>query len=96
MGGAIDADEAFRIGLVNEVSDDTDGSLDKALASVLQCAPHALAVTKRLIRRARFNEAAALVDDAATDFAAAARGPEGVEGTLAFIEKRRPSWAPGD
>ena len=33
------------------------------------------------------------VSDDARLFAAAARGPEGQEGTMAFIEKRLPSWA---
>ncbi len=28
------------------------------------------------------------------DFAQAARGPEGVEGMTAFLQKRSPSWAP--
>ena len=44
--------------------------------------------------------AAAAVFDAVTraarDFALAIRGPEGQEGTMAFIEKRDPAWARDD
>ena len=43
--------------------------------------------------RARHEPASALVADAARVFAEAARGPEGIEGTVAFLEKRPPSWS---
>jgi isohexenylglutaconyl-CoA hydratase len=36
---------------------------------------------------------ARLIEHGAQLFAAAARGPEGQEGTMAFIEKRLPAWA---
>jgi isohexenylglutaconyl-CoA hydratase len=36
---------------------------------------------------------AGLLDDAAEKFAAAIRGPEGTEGTMAFMQKREPKWA---
>jgi isohexenylglutaconyl-CoA hydratase len=35
----------------------------------------------------------ALLDQGAAAFAEAARGPEGVEGMTAFLNKERPSWA---
>ena len=37
---------------------------------------------------------AALVAEAAQVFSAAALGPEGVEGTMAFIQKRKAKWVP--
>jgi isohexenylglutaconyl-CoA hydratase len=35
-----------------------------------------------------------LIDDAAAAFSLSAQGAEGMEGTLAFLQKRKPSWAP--
>jgi isohexenylglutaconyl-CoA hydratase len=34
-----------------------------------------------------------LLDSAAEQFAAAVTGSEGIEGTMAFVQKRKPSWA---
>jgi isohexenylglutaconyl-CoA hydratase len=51
-------------------------------------------VTKELMNRAGAEPLAGLLDDAAGKFAEAARGAEGVEGMTAFIQKRKPSWAP--
>jgi isohexenylglutaconyl-CoA hydratase len=35
-----------------------------------------------------------LIDEAAAAFSLAAQGSEGIEGTTAFLQKRKPSWAP--
>jgi len=35
-----------------------------------------------------------LVAEAAEAFSRAALGSEGIEGTTAFLQKRKPSWAP--
>ena len=96
-GGRLDAAQALAIGLVHEVHAD-GAALDAALASVLaqtlRCAPGAVAATKALMARALHTPAADLVDDAARLFAQAARGPEGIEGMTAFLQKRSPSWVP--
>jgi len=95
-GGKLDADAALRLGLVHEVH--ASGALDSALADVLhqilQNAPGAVAQTKRLMARARWQAAGELIRDAAATFSRAALGPEGLEGTTAFLQKRKPSWAP--
>ena len=96
-GGKLDAAQALAIGLVHEVHDDgaaLDAALAATLAQILRCAPGAIAATKSLMARALHTPAADLVDDAARLFAQAARGPEGVEGMTAFLQKRSPSWAP--
>ena len=96
-GGKLGASQALAIGLVHEVHDDgaaLDDALAAVLAQVLRCAPRAIAATKALMARAQHAPAAALVDDAAQVFAAAARGPEAIEGMTAFLQKRVPSWAP--
>jgi isohexenylglutaconyl-CoA hydratase len=97
-GGALDAGEALRLGLVHHVTDRAglDGQLAKILADIARCAPEAVATTKRLVLAAsgapHGAALAALLDAAADDFARAARGPEGVEGMLAFIQKRNAAW----
>ena len=58
----------------------------------MACAPGALAATKVLMQRARFEPPHALVDTAAAVFAQSAQGPEGIEGMTAFIQKRKPNW----
>jgi isohexenylglutaconyl-CoA hydratase len=94
-GGRLDASAALDLRLVHAVH--ASGALDNALAAVvheiLQCAPGAVAATKALMAKARFHAPAALVHEAAEVFAKAALGPEGLEGTTAFLHKRRPSWA---
>lgn len=97
-GGALDAAEALRLGLVHYVTDRAglDGQLARILADIARCAPGAVATTKRLVLAAsgapHGAELARLLDAAADDFARAARGPEGVEGMLAFIQKRNAPW----
>ena len=94
-GGELDAEAALAVGLVHEVHDDAafDAALAATLAKILRCAPGAVAETKALMARARHEPAAALVDEAARVFARAARGPEGLEGMAAFLQKRAPGWA---
>jgi len=93
-GGRLDAQQALDLRLVHQVH--ATGALDKAvealLAELLHCAPGAVASTKALMARARFQPAAELVQDAASAFSEAALGPEGSEGTLAFLQKRKAAW----
>jgi isohexenylglutaconyl-CoA hydratase len=95
-GARLGAQEAYRIGLVHRICEN-EAELEIAIASTLRqifaCAPGAIAETKKLLRRARFEDPASLVEHAAAVFAKAARGEEGAEGLRAFIEKRKPSWA---
>jgi isohexenylglutaconyl-CoA hydratase len=92
----LDGVEAARIGLVHEVLQSTSAleeSLTATLAALKKSPPGALAATKGLLRRAMFERPEALVADAAILFAKAARGAEGQEGMMAFLQKRKPSWA---
>ena len=103
-GGTLTASQALAVGLVHEVHDDAatvgaarsalDGALAATLAQILRCAPGAIAATKELMAQAQHTPAADLVDDAARLFARAARGPEGLEGTMAFLQKRAAKWVP--
>jgi isohexenylglutaconyl-CoA hydratase len=93
IGGA----EATAIGIAHLAVADAgalDAAVREACDQVLKCAPGAIAASKRLMLRAAGPSAMSeLLDDAATTFAAAVRGPEGREGTRSFVEKRKPSWA---
>ena len=95
-GGRLDANAALDLRLVHAVH--ASGALDNALAAVvheiLQCAPGAVAATKALMAKARFHAPASLVHEAAEVFSKAALGPEGLEGTTAFLAKRKASWVP--
>ncbi len=95
-GGKLDAQAALDLRLVHEVH--AAGALDHALAdvlaSILQNAPGAVAATKALMAHARFHSPASMVQHAAEVFSQAALGPEGVEGTTAFLAKRKASWVP--
>lgn len=95
-GSRITAAEALVIRLVHEVCTpaELEPALRRTLGDILSCAPAALAATKALMARARWQRAESLVQDAAQAFAKAALGPEGIEGTTAFLQKRKPNWAP--
>jgi len=95
-GGKLDARAALDLRLVHEMH--AAGALDHALAdvlaSILHNAPGAVAATKALMARARFHPPASMVQHAAEVFSKAALSPEGIEGTTAFLAKRRASWVP--
>lgn len=99
LGITVDAHEARALGLVHQVAEgdaELDTQLQQVLARVRRCAPDATARTKALLHRVGQEPMADLLDDAAALFAQAMRGPEGAEGTLAFIQKRPPGWAEND
>ena len=95
-GGRLAAAEALRVGLVHAVHepDQLDEAPPAVLADILACAPGALAATKALIAKARWRSAAELVAHAATVFSHAVQSSEGMEGTTAFLQKRKPNWVP--
>ena len=92
VGGA----EAKSLGIAHYV---TEGSaaMGAELASVLKrlnkTAPGANALTKKLLLSVGAIEHEALLDQAADWFADALCSDEGIEGTKAFVEKRKPDWA---
>jgi isohexenylglutaconyl-CoA hydratase len=94
-GGRLDASQALALRLVHEVhlAEGLDAALQRVLGDILLCAPGAVAATKALLTKARFQSPAALVQEAAQVFSQAALGAEGIEGTTAFLQKRKPKWA---
>jgi isohexenylglutaconyl-CoA hydratase len=95
-GGRLDAQAALDLRLVHAMH--PAGALDNAVAAIvaeiLHCAPGAVAATKALIAKARLHTPASLVQEAAEVFSRAALGPEGLEGTTAFLHKRKAAWVP--
>jgi isohexenylglutaconyl-CoA hydratase len=95
-GARLSGVEAARIGLVHEVCDDEaalEAALARTIAEIRRCAPRANAATKQLLLHALGREPSSVLDHAARVFAEAAAGDEAREGTLAFVQKRKPSWA---
>lgn len=88
--------EALQLGLVHEgfaSEDELQDKLQAAITKVLHCAPQANAVTKAILLQAGKVDLDQVLDAAAAQFAACARGPEAPEGITAFIQKRSPKWA---
>lgn len=88
--------EALRLGVVHFSEADTtalEQRLSDTLTQVKRCAPQANAATKALILNSQQLPLHELLDAAAQTFADAVVSPEGVEGTMAFVQKRSPSWA---
>jgi isohexenylglutaconyl-CoA hydratase len=91
----LDAQQALALRLVHEIHapDAIDAALAAVLADLRQCAPGAIASTKALMAKAHWQADASLIAQSAQVFAAAATGTEGIEGTMAFMHKRKPEWA---
>jgi methylglutaconyl-CoA hydratase len=87
-GERFDAETALRIGLVHEVTADLDAALASILAELRSAGPRAARHAKRLVLERP--------DGAETARRIAERraSAEGQEGLSAFLERRRPEWAP--
>ena len=91
-----DGSEAERLGLVHFSEPDDpaiEARLQQVLSQVRNCAPQANAATKALLLAAENEALGPLLDRAAEQFATAVTGAEGIEGTMAFVQKRPPKWA---
>lgn len=98
LGLQVDGAEAVQLGLAHHVVSGSEAMaecLEGVLASIRRCAPGANAKTKALMLAVGEETLCDVLDTAAELFSQAVRDSEGVEGTMAFIEKRAPSWATG-
>lgn len=87
-GERFDAATALRIGLVHEVAEDLEASLERVLAELRSAGPKAARAAKRLVLdRPDGPETARIIAERRTS-------PEGQEGLRAFLERRKPDWAP--
>jgi len=99
LGTRFDGQTALKVGVVHEVVDnqkDLEVLLLETIQQIKRAAPQASRVTKALLYRTLNEPLNSLLDDAAQQFANAVGGEEGIEGTIAFIQKRNPNWFDGD
>jgi isohexenylglutaconyl-CoA hydratase len=96
LGGRFNGEKALQVGVVHEVAEN-NMELEKLIETVLEqikrTAPLASRATKALLHRSLAEPLNTLLDVAAVQFAEAVNSAEGMEGTMAFIQKRKPSWA---
>lgn len=97
LGARFDGKKALQFGVVHEVAEnenELEQLIETTLEQVKRVAPLASRATKALLHRASTSESlSTLLDDAAAQFANAVNSAEGMEGTMAFIQKRKPTWA---
>ena len=86
-GERFSAETALRIGLVHELAEDLDSTVEALLAELRSAGPEAARHAKKLVLERP--------DGLGTERRIAQRrtSDEGQEGLRAFIEKRHPSWA---
>ncbi len=93
-----DASEAYRLGLLHELAPDDetmDDMINDLCGTLLAASPDALKEAKSLIAAvANHTINDALVADTAERIAHVRASAEGREGLAAFLEKRKPAWAP--
>jgi isohexenylglutaconyl-CoA hydratase len=96
LGERFDGNEAVNLSIAHYACDtpqDIETCLGAVLQKVKRTAPHANQVTKALLHQVEKVEMEHLLDSAAHDFARAVQSEEGTEGTMAFVQKRLPTWA---
>jgi crotonobetainyl-CoA hydratase len=94
-GKRIDAHEARRISLINEVvpHDDLLPAVRRLAQEILACAPLAVQASKQVMLQSR--NIPAMEESMSTEYDAAEKmleSQDAVEGPLAFFEKRKPRW----
>lgn len=98
-GQVFGAEHALRVGLVGEVVADAEalGAAEARIGGeILACAPGAVADAKRLASDVYAQKIDhGLMEETAKRIAQARVSGEGQEGVRAFLERRKPDWAPG-
>lgn len=93
-GRHIDAMEARRLGLVNEIAadGDLDAAVDRWVQDVLACAPMALRGIKQSVRRTLHLSITEAQTSQLPAVLEALESEDAEEGVRAFLEKRDPVW----
>lgn len=95
LGGRFDAEEAYRLGLINRVCEpeETEAVAWEACQKLAAQAPAAIRATKELLKRPNL---AALEDTMRAEgalFGERLKSPEAAESLQAFMEKRKPDFS---
>ena len=95
-GDRFDAEKALMIGLVREVVPERglDAAVEGRVQQLLQAGPRAVAEAKALLREVGGRRPGDVRQETVERIAGIRASPEGQEGLRAFLEKRRPDWAP--
>ncbi|GAC1460378.1 MAG: enoyl-CoA hydratase/isomerase family protein [Candidatus Limnocylindrales bacterium] len=95
-GIRFDAHRAFEVGLVESVvhGHQLDEQVEAFVVAILAGGPQAVRAAKRLVREVSGRAPAEVRELTIERIAAIRVGDEGQEGMRAFLERRRPSWAP--
>jgi enoyl-CoA hydratase len=91
-GRTVDAEEALRLGLVNELADESLERARELAAQLAAKSPGALAAAKRAINLALGADHSGSLDAEADLFAALFATEDAKEGLAAFVEKREPRF----
>jgi len=94
-GRIFDAQEAQRLGLVNEVvaAEELSNRVNSLAAALIANSPESLAATKRLLAAQNKTWLDAAISAAMEANARSRETADFREGVAAFLEKRRPAWA---
>jgi len=93
-GQKVDAAEALRLGLVNQVvpAAELDAASKKLASRIAGLPGRAIALTKRLLNQSMNNDLEAQLEAEAYDQETAGKTADHYEGVVAFIEKRKPNF----
>ncbi len=94
--GRFDTNEALRIGMIEEVTDDASEAVDRLVDEVLTTGPSAVSTAKELtLEFDRWSGSDDELRQWTLDFTSRMRGgAEGQEGLSSFLESRPPNWQP--
>ena len=95
VGDPIDALEAHRIGLINAITDDENGmweAVAKLSKALMRNGPLSLAVCKRLIYHGGAMSVRKGIEYEKEQFCEILLSEDAIEGTLSFLEKRKPEF----
>ncbi len=93
-----DAAEALRIGFVHEVvaADQLDGKVAELAKALVNAGPEAVKLCKKLVQDVADHEITpSLIQKTVEGIADIRVSPEGREGVLSFLQKRKPDWLLG-
>ena len=97
-GAKLSGEEALDMKLVDQICEgqaELDAALSSLLENILKCAPIASRNTKQLLLAIAdgVQSQSEILDKGALMFAEATRSHEGMEGIMAYLQKRPPSWS---